>query len=310
MQKHLSLVFFLVYCLFCNQSLAQSQRGFGFQGYARDFEGAALSSQGITVRFSIYPQGGSNQFEETQSATTDPYGVFSLTIGSTKPADFAKVDFSANKYWLKVETKAYGSEFVEISNTELMAVPYAKSAENGVPSGTILPFGGPKSKIPAGYLACDGAIYNSTMYPTLFNAIGNAWGGSGTSFNVPDLRGQFLRGAAEGQGTDPDRGSRYAKHSGGASGDNVGSYQNNEMQSHNHSGNTSTNGNHSHTWLRGMEGDDSGSGGSHSEFTNIGGSHNSVIGAAGDHSHSLNVNSTGGSETRPNNAYVLYIIKY
>ncbi|MES2730227.1 MAG: tail fiber protein, partial [Bacteroidota bacterium] len=172
------------------------------------------------------------------------------------------------------------------------------------------PFAGPKSKIPAGYLACDGASYTSNNYPILFNAIGAAWGGSGTSFNVPDLRGQFLRGVADGQGTDPDRGGRTAKNAGGASGDNVGSYQNDEMQSHNHSGNTSTNGNHNHTWLRGLEGDDSGSGGSHPEFTNIGGSHNSVISYAGDHSHTLNINANGGSETRPTNAYVLYIIKY
>jgi microcystin-dependent protein len=49
---------------------------------------------------------------------------------------------------------------------------------------------------PIGYLVCDGSLQSTTTYPELFNAIGYLYGGSGTSFQLPDLRGEFIRGAA------------------------------------------------------------------------------------------------------------------
>ena len=54
---------------------------------------------------------------------------------------------------------------------------------------------------PPGYLACDGSTYNIDDYPRLANHINvnfgsvNYFGGDGeTTFAVPDLRGEFLRG--------------------------------------------------------------------------------------------------------------------
>lgn len=41
---------------------------------------------------------------------------------------------------------------------------------------------------PTGWLICDGTAYDPADYPRLFAAIGYTWGGSGSSFNVPDLR--------------------------------------------------------------------------------------------------------------------------
>lgn len=63
-----------------------------------------------------------------------------------------------------------------------------------VPPGTILPFGG--TKAPTGFLMCDGAAYTrSGTYAPLFTAISTNFGApNASSFNVPDLRGQFLRG--------------------------------------------------------------------------------------------------------------------
>jgi microcystin-dependent protein len=73
---------------------------------------------------------------------------------------------------------------------------------------------------------CDGTSYLRTAYPALFTAIGTAYGTvDGTHFNVPDLRGQFLRGRDGGAGVDPDRTTRTALKTGGATGDNVGSAQ-------------------------------------------------------------------------------------
>jgi hypothetical protein len=55
---------------------------------------------------------------------------------------------------------------------------------------------------------------------------------------------------------------------------------------------------HSHRWLYGLEGDDSGSGGSYNEFTQVPGVNAAPIEAS------------GGNETRPVNANVNFIIKY
>ena len=46
----------------------------------------------------------------------------------------------------------------------------------------------------SGYLLCNGASVSTSTYSQLFAVIGYSYGGSGTSFNVPDFRGMFLRG--------------------------------------------------------------------------------------------------------------------
>jgi microcystin-dependent protein len=56
----------------------------------------------------------------------------------------------------------------------------------GVPVGTIIDFGGLNP--PVGYLTCNGSAVSTSTYPDLFTAIGYTWGGSGSSFNLPDLR--------------------------------------------------------------------------------------------------------------------------
>lgn len=60
---------------------------------------------------------------------------------------------------------------------------------------------------PTGWLECDGAAVSRTTYAALFAVIGTTWGtGDGsTTFNVPDLRGEFVRGWDHGKGTDAGR---------------------------------------------------------------------------------------------------------
>ncbi|MFZ4474218.1 MAG: hypothetical protein ACOYPR_03435 [Saprospiraceae bacterium] len=79
-----------------------------------------------------------------------------------------------------------------------------------------------------------------------------------------------------------------------------GNFQGDENKSHTHTGTTSTNGSHTHTWNNGLEGDDSGSGGSNSEYTRIGGSVSDAMAAAGNHSHTFTTDASGG-EARPKN---------
>ena len=68
------------------------------------------------------------------------------------------------------------------------------------PVGSIINFMG--TRAPSHYLICDGSIYNIADYPVLANhfleqfEMVNYFGGDGeTTFAVPDLRGEFLRGS-------------------------------------------------------------------------------------------------------------------
>ena len=71
-----------------------------------------------------------------------------------------------------------------------------------VPSGTVLYFAGQSA--PAGWLKANGAAISRTAYAALFAAIGTTYGaGDGRStFNLPDLRGEFIRGWDDGRGVD------------------------------------------------------------------------------------------------------------
>ena len=72
-------------------------------------------------------------------------------------------------------------------------------------TGTVFPFAG--SAAPSGWLLCDGSAVSRTTYARLFGIIGTAYGaGNGTTtFNLPDLRGEFVRGLDAGRGVDSGR---------------------------------------------------------------------------------------------------------
>ena len=74
-----------------------------------------------------------------------------------------------------------------------------------VPSGAVLYFAGQTA--PAGWLKANGAAVSRTAYAALFAAIGTTYGaGDGsTTFNLPDLRGEFIRGWDDGRGIDSGR---------------------------------------------------------------------------------------------------------
>ena len=149
-------------------------------------------------------------------------------------------------------------------------------------TGMIFPYGGSATP-PTGFLLCDGTSYVRTDYSALFAVIGTAFGtADGTHFNVPDLRGRFIRGVAGGQATDPDRASRTAMAAGGNTADNVGSVQADAFESHTHD--------LSSTEEIGSGGDIIAQGTSPSTGTETSAA-------------------TGGNETRPVNAYAYFMIK-
>lgn len=169
----------------------------------------------------------------------------------------------------------------------------------GVPVGTIVAYAGPISTIPVGWLVCDGASISRTLSATLFSAIGTSWGnGDGsTTFNLPDLSGRFLRGVdKDATGTpiaiprDPDRDGRTATNAGGNTGNNVGTLETDEFAAHTHNAAS----NQSFLLVRVSQ--------NPLPTTNAGG-----MGATPPVSPITA--SSGGNETRPKNAYVIWIIK-
>ena len=55
----------------------------------------------------------------------------------------------------------------------------------GVSTGIVIPWG--SASIPSGFLECNGASISTSTYAALFAVIGYTYGGSGASFNLPDL---------------------------------------------------------------------------------------------------------------------------
>jgi microcystin-dependent protein len=100
------------------------------------------------------------------------------------------------------------------------------SADGSTPAGAISGFAGSAAAAADGWLACDGMAYGMDRFPNLGGMISYNYGGDGVSvFNVPDLRGQFLRGTSHSTGRDPDAAQRHALNTGGAAGDSTGSAQ-------------------------------------------------------------------------------------
>jgi hypothetical protein len=88
-----------------------------------------------------------------------------------------------------------------------------------------------------GWLFCDGHACEIARYPLLHAAIGTSFGAPKAGwFNVPDLRGRFVRGVDGGAPgrPDPQAADRVAAQPGGASGDHVGSAQADAFQGHEH----------------------------------------------------------------------------
>ena len=150
----------------------------------------------------------------------------------------------------------------------------------GSPTGSIIMW--PLNTAPTGYLICNGSAISRTTYSALFAILGTSYGsGDGsTTFNIPDYRGQFLRGWSNGSTTDPDRATRTNRGD-GTTGDNVGTKQGYEIQSH------------SHTYYVGLDNPNSGN----------------PRGGDGTNWRGRSTVSAGGSETRPTNVYINYCIK-
>jgi len=148
----------------------------------------------------------------------------------------------------------------------------AWSVVSAVPVGAAMPFFG--GTVHAGFLKADGAAVSRTAYAALFAEIGTMYGaGNGSAtFNLPDSRGEFLRGWDDARGVDAGRA--------------LGSWQADAFKSHTHN---------VHGYALTQPGNQI-------PFYNWG--MNTMS------NNSPTTTATGGTETRPRNLAVQFLIKY
>lgn len=113
-----------------------------------------------------------------------------------------KVQFKAGAFWsTSVDNNTYvrASHKIQLANGIIVddLVSSSNSNFDAIMLGAIVAFACPENQIPTGWMVCDGRAIDRVQYANLFTAIGTTWGsGNGhSSFNIPDLRGRFVRGA-------------------------------------------------------------------------------------------------------------------
>lgn len=149
---------------------------------------------------------------------------------------------------------------------------------NPTPTGSVIAFAGQIA--PSGWLLCQGQAVSRTTYADLFDIIGTTYGvgDNSTTFNLPDLRAEFVRGWDAGRGIDIGR--------------VFGSSQGGEIQSHTHT----------MTYRRGAEA--AGTTTDPNGFLSLNSDTDQGI-----YNNSNVVVASGGTETRPRNVAMQYIIK-
>ena len=297
------------------------------------------------IDFKLYSveNGGAAFWSETQTVSVAA-GSFTVQLGAN-PANLIDDTQLGSDTWLGI-TVAGGTEMTP--RQKMTSVAYSlrakvaesvTSSDSLIPAGSIMAYAG--TTAPAGWMFCNGDSIDRSTYSKLFTAIGTSHGStSGTTFNVPDYRGRFLRGVDHAAGRDADRTSRTANASGGNTGDAVGSVQGvatklpttgfsatgNTNAANGVGAGSTSGGEHSHPLGAGAHGlyyYGSSAGGTSAAGTfntfDISMPHIANTEAGSTHTHTLNIpglslsasiNGGGDSETRPVNANVEYIIKY
>jgi uncharacterized protein (TIGR02145 family) len=120
-------------------TFAQSPQKMSYQGVLRNSSSALITSAPVGMRISILQSSatGTVAYSETQSPTTNVNGLVSLEIGSGTPVTgtFAGITWANGPYFIKTETDpAGGTNYTITGTSQLMSMPYALYAANGITS--------------------------------------------------------------------------------------------------------------------------------------------------------------------------------
>ncbi|WP_208457099.1 phage tail protein [Burkholderia gladioli] len=167
-----------------------------------------------------------------------------------------------------------------------LGVDSKANTDTHAPAGMVAYFA--VANAPTGWLKCNGAAISRLAYQLLFSKIGTTFGaGDGfNTFNLPELRGEFIRSWDDGRGIDPGRG--------------IGPWQGSQNLSHAH---TTYDPGHVHSYSS-APGLGQGSPGVNSVQQSSGAS------TTGRAWTGLEIQASGGNESRPRNVALLACIKY
>ena len=154
--------------------------------------------------------------DTTGNATTATYAgqiaarkIGGVTFNAKTDIDLPGVNIKGNQ-----DTSGNAATATRLQNAVCInGIPFDGSKDiNATPAGAVQFFA--MDTAPVGWLKANGAAVSRTSYASLYAAIGTRFGaGDGkTTFNLPDLRGEFLRAYDEGRGVDDGRqlGSRQS----------------------------------------------------------------------------------------------------
>ena len=128
----------------------QTPQLINYQAVARDASGSILINTTIGIRLSVLDgaTSGTIQYQETQSATTNSYGLFTLQVGNGTPVSGSMnaVTWGSGPKYLQVEADpAGGTAYVNMGAQQLASVPYALYTENANSANSLtgtVPMGG------------------------------------------------------------------------------------------------------------------------------------------------------------------------
>lgn len=124
----------------CLSVVAQVPQGLNYQAVARNASGNVIVNQNVGLRFTVRNGSatGTIEYQETATAITNQFGLFSLVIGNGNPTvgTFNGINWSTGDKFLEVELDVTGGTLVSMGNSKLQSVPYALFAANSTPGAT------------------------------------------------------------------------------------------------------------------------------------------------------------------------------
>jgi hypothetical protein len=128
------LIYFII-LLSAMKLSAQAPQKINYQAIARNSSGAIVAAQAVGIKFTIR-DGSTIVYEETQTKTTNQFGLFTAEIGAgamnASFGPFTSIPWSSGNIFLEVSIDPTGgSSYVSVSNTQFISVPYALFAASG-----------------------------------------------------------------------------------------------------------------------------------------------------------------------------------
>jgi len=174
-----------------------------YQGRLLDDTGAPMTTGTYELRFNLYEDAttleriwGPQVFPTVHVAN----GYFDLMLGpedENDPARSLAGVFAGGERYLQVTFDGGDGTTKLLPRQRLLSTAYALRTTHEMPVGAIMPFAGPASKVPAGWMMCDGQELLVADHEQLHAAIGDTWGPAASDhFKLPDLQGYFVCGAA------------------------------------------------------------------------------------------------------------------